>query len=108
MKNIYILLNILSTGDALDTAKDVIQKRLQVVLKRPELMQYLNLGGQTVTQATTESEEYDKKNFKKTIVYELLVKACVKVDQNFSKTQFNAELSKYLKIAPRSIKDGYN
>jgi len=35
------------------------------------------------------------------------VKACVKVDENFSKTQFNAELSKYLKNAP-NIKDGYN
>jgi len=69
-------------------------------------MQYLNLGGQTSMPAN-ESDEYDKKNFKKTVVYELLVKACTKVDQNFNRTHFNAELSKYLKNAP-NIKDGYN
>jgi len=106
ISNSYFQKNIISTGDALDTTKDVIQKRLQVVLKRPDLMQYLNLGGQTSMPAN-ESEEYDKKNFKKTLLYQLLVKACVKVDENFSKTQFNAELSKYLKNAP-NIKDGYN
>jgi len=54
-----------------------------------------------------ESDEYDKRNFKKTVVYELLVKACTKVDANFNRTHFNAELSKYLKNAP-NIKDGYN
>ena len=35
------------------------------------------------------------------------MKACIKVENNFCKTQFNAELSKYLKNAP-NIKDGYN
>jgi len=70
----------------------------------PDLMQYLNLGGQTPMPAN-ESDEYDKKNFKKTVVYEMLVKACTKVDQNLP--SFNAELSEYLKNAP-NIKDGYN
>jgi len=54
-----------------------------------------------------DSDEYDKKNFMKPVVYELLVTACTKVDQNFNRTHFNAELSKYLKNAP-NIKDGYN
>jgi len=35
--------------------------------------------------------------------YDLL--ACTKVDQNFNRTHFNAELIKYLKNAP-NIKDG--
>jgi len=54
-----------------------------------------------------ESDKYEKKNFKKTVVYELLVKACTKVDANFNRTHFNVELIKYLKNAP-NIKDGYN
>ena len=69
-------------------------------------MQYLNLGGQTSVPAN-ESEENEKKNFKNTLLYRLLVKACVRVDANYSKTTFNMELSKYLKNAP-NIKDGYN
>jgi len=68
-----------------------------------------------------ESDEYDKKNFKKMVVYEMLVKACTKVDQNLPSLKlvkactkvdqnlpsFNAELSESLKNAP-NIKDGYN
>jgi len=34
------------------------------------------------------------------------VKACTKVDANFNRTHFNAELIKYLNNAP-NIKDGY-